>query len=270
MRVGVAGCGRMGLPMARALADAGHDVRGFDIRPPASFGDFAPRMAPDPSAFAAHGEVLISVVRDAAETESLLFGSQGLVRREPAARILVVCSTLSPAYVRALPPRLPAGLALVDAPMSGAQVAAVERHLAFMVGGPDEAVTVVEPLLAVMGRRVHRLGPTGAGMVAKVLNNFVAAAAVAATRRALDWGDRLGIDEEALLAVMQDSSGQTWFGSNFDRIEFARDGWRADNSIGLLTKDVECALDALAPADREGLAEAVIDAIRALCPRAQS
>jgi len=53
MRVGVAGCGRMGLPMARALAGAGFDVRGFDIRPPAEFGAFAARMEPDPAAFAA-------------------------------------------------------------------------------------------------------------------------------------------------------------------------------------------------------------------------
>jgi len=73
MRVGVAGCGRMGLPMARAMARAGFDVRGFDVRPVSEFGDFAARMEPDPAAFAAHAEVLFTVVRDTAQTDDLLF-----------------------------------------------------------------------------------------------------------------------------------------------------------------------------------------------------
>jgi len=270
MRVGVAGCGRMGLPMARAMARAGFDVRGFDVRPVAEFGDFASRMEPDPATFAAHAEVLFTVVRDTRQTDDLLFDAQALLRRDHAVRMLIVCSTLSPRYVHALAGRLPPGVRLMDAPMSGAQVAAEEARLAFMLGGDPADLDALDPLLRAMGTRFHRMGPAGAGMTAKVLNNLVAATSTAATRLALDWADRLGVDERRLLALMQDSSGQTWFGSGFEWIEFARDGYDPENTIGILRKDVESALDALDPADRAGLPEAVIAALLSLKPRRRS
>ncbi|MGF1658170.1 MAG: NAD(P)-dependent oxidoreductase [Rubrimonas sp.] len=242
--VGVAGCGRMGLPMARALARAGVEVWGFDIRPAADFGEFAPRMIADPAAFARRCETVLSVVRDVAQTEALLFDDQALLRAPGCAiRTLVVCSTVSPRWLAGLPARA-RGLALVDAPMSGAQVAAEEARLSFMLGGAEADLDRLAELFDAMGRASHRMGPFGAGMTAKVLNNFVAACATLATRRSLGWADALGVDRDRLLALMEDSSGQTWFGSNFDRIEFARDGFAPDNSIGLLVKDVAAALDA--------------------------
>jgi len=182
-------------------------------------------------------------------------------------RMLVVCSTLSPRYVLDLAARLPAGIRLVDAPMSGAQVAAEEARLSFMLGGHTADLDALDPLLRAMGTRFHRMGPAGAGMTAKVLNNLVAATSTAVTRLALDWADRLGVDERRLLALMHDSSGQTWFGSGFERIEFARDGYDPENTIGILRKDVESALDAVDPADRAGLPEAVIEALLSLKPR---
>lgn len=263
--VGVAGCGRMGLPMARALLRAGVEAWGFDVRPAADFGDFAPRMVADPAEFAARCAVVISVVRDVAQTESLLFGAQGLLRRGGAVRTLVVSSTLSPRWLAGLPPRAP-GVALVDAPMSGASVAAEEARLAFMLGGEAADLDRLAPLFAAMGRVSHRMGPFGAGMTAKVLNNFVAASSVAAVRQALGWADGLGVERDRLLALMHDSSGQTWFGSGFGRIEFARDGWAADNSIGLLEKDVLACLDAVGADPAEGLPAALLTRLRALRP----
>ncbi len=266
--IGIAGCGRMGLPMARALARAGFDVAGFDIRPAAEFGDFAPAMIADPADFAARSAVVLTVVRDIAETEALLFDQQALLRRPHAIRTLVVCSTVSPRYLHGLRARVPGDIAMIDAPMSGAAVAAEEARLSFMLGGAGADIDRLAPLFAAMGRNIHRLGPLGAGMTAKVLNNLVAATSTAATRAALAWGHALGVDRQALLGVMNDSSGQTWFGSNFDRIEFARDGLAHGNTIAILVKDVESALDATpdaAPAER-ALAEAAIAALRALKP----
>ena len=266
MKIGLAGCGRMGLPMARGLARAGLDVTGFDIRPPAEFGDFAPRMVVEPAAFAADREAIITVVRDIDQTEDLLFRRQAILSHARRLRWLVISSTLSPRYLADIAPRLPAGATLVDAPMSGAQVAAEEARLSFMLGGAGSDLDALEPVFRAMGKRLHRMGPTGAGMTAKVLNNFVAACSTIGTRWVLERAAELGVERERLLALMHDSSGQTWFGSNFDRIEFARDGYHPENTIGILKKDVESCLDTVAPPTRAGLPEAVVAALAGLRP----
>lgn len=263
LTIGVAGCGRMGLPMAQVLRRAGYRVTGHDVR---AMDGGPVEMVADPAAFAAPLEVLITVVRDTAQTDDLLFGAQDVIARAPGLRYLVVSSTLSPRYVTGLRARVPGHIAIVDAPMSGAQISAQEARLSFMLGGPEEALDHLMPLFRAMGTKLHRMGPLGTGMTTKVLNNFVAASSVAATRTALGWADRLGVDGARLRAVMHDSSGQTWFGSRFEEIEFARDGFSLDNTIGILPKDVESALDALPPEEREGLPQAVIDTVRALKP----
>jgi 3-hydroxyisobutyrate dehydrogenase-like beta-hydroxyacid dehydrogenase len=264
--VGIAGCGRMGLPMAQALQRGGADVYGFDVRPAAEFGDFSGRMIADPRAFAQRCQVVFTVVRDVKQTNDLLFDDQALLAGPNGIGTLVVSSTLSPRYLRDLRDRVPADIDMIDAPMSGAAVAAEEARLSFMLGGAAASLDALQPLLDRMGTRFHRMGGLGAGMTAKVLNNFVAAAAVTAVRQALVWTDDLGVDRAKLLALMHDSSGQTWFGSNFDRIEFARDGYDPDNTIGILKKDVDSALDAVGANPDEGLQAAVIAYIAALKP----
>ncbi|HJN61200.1 MAG TPA: NAD(P)-binding domain-containing protein, partial [Alphaproteobacteria bacterium] len=113
--IGVAGCGRMGAPMARALIRAGFDVAGLDVLPADSFADLAPLMT-DAASFAAGRRIVLSVVRDAAETEELLFDDQALITRQPSAiDTLLICSTLSPRYVAELRARIPQSIALVDA-----------------------------------------------------------------------------------------------------------------------------------------------------------
>jgi len=264
--VGIAGCGRMGLPMARALLRGGADVYGFDVRPAAEFGGFAGRMIADPRAFAERCQVVFTVVRDQRQTDDLLFDDQALLAGPNGIETLVVSSTLSPRYLLALRDRVPPEIDMADAPMSGAAIAAEEARLSFMLGGADASLEALQPLLKLMGTHFHRMGGLGAGMTAKVLNNFVAATAVTAVRQVLDWTDELGVDRAKLLALMHDSSGQTWFGSNFDKIEFARDGYDPDNTIGILKKDVESALDAVGANPDEGLQAAVIAYLATLKP----
>ena len=264
--IGVAGCGQMGLPMAQALHAGGLDIRGLDVRPAAEFGAFAPHMTTDRAAFAQGLGTLLIVVRDIPQTEDVLFGSDTGLARAPDLQTVVICSTVSPRYVQDLRDRLPNAVGLVDAPMSGAPVAAEERRLSFMVGGRDSDVDALMPLLRLMGTQIHHVGGPGAGMTAKVLNNLIAASSVAATRRALAWGAELGMDRDTLLRIFHDSSGQTWFGSNFDRIAFAREGFDRANTMGILEKDISSLVDALPDGAEASYPKALIAAIRALTP----
>lgn len=255
----------MGAPMLAALRAAGHTATGFDCRPSTEFGPLSAVITDQPDRLDPATQVLISVVRDIDQTEALLFSDQAVLRHLPNLTHLVICSTVSPHYVTDLATRLEN--TVIDAPMSGAPIAAQEARLSFMLGGAAADIEPVRPLLASMGQHFHHMGDTGAGMTAKVLNNLVAAASTATTRLALDWASTAGLDEDSFLAVLHTSSGQTWFGSNFDRIEFARHGFGPDNSIGILSKDIASALDA-APAGADlSLPQALRAAIRQLQPR---
>lgn len=271
--IGVAGCGAMGLPMAQALHRAGANVWGFDVRDlrqQADVGDFVDRLQPDAALFAKHLDVLISVVRDEAQTRALLFTDQALLRAPTPPRTVVISSTLSPRFVLQLRREMDAGglahIALVDAPMSGAPHAAQQASLSFMVGGPVATVATLQPLFHAMGKNIHALGALGTGMTAKVLNNLVAASNVVATRRALAAADALGLPREQLLAVMATSSGQNWFASHLQQISWSAEGYSAANTMGILEKDVRSMMDGVH--DATGLTPPVLEQALIQCLQA--
>jgi len=263
--LGMAGCGAMGLPMAERLRDAGFEVWGFDIRPVSEFGSFTRRMIADPAEFAARVDCVFSVVRNRRQTMDLCFDQQAVFSVECPPETLVLCSTLSPRVVPEVAARLPAGTDLLDAPMSGAPHRARNGTLTFMVGGETVSVAALARLFEAMGERIHHLGKRGAGMTVKVINNFVVSSSVVAVRRALQAGEALGVDGRILLEVMRTSSGGTWYGDHFDDIDWAREGYDPENTMGILEKDMTSFLDALQSAD--GMAagpfeDAVLQSIR--------
>jgi 3-hydroxyisobutyrate dehydrogenase len=260
--IGVAGCGAMGLPMAQRLLAAGYQVSGFDIRPLREFGEFAQHMDASVDVLKPC-DCVISVVRDAAETNALCFDEQALFAAPPYPGLLVVSSTLSPRTVQALRERLPGDVEMVDAPMSGAPHRAREGALTFMLGGDAGAIERLRPALDVMGETLFHLGPLGAGMTIKVLNNYVAASNVAATRRSLELAQTANVDPALLRDVMRASSGNNWYVENFDAIDWGREGYEPRNTIGILEKDVQCALD-IEPDERQPADDALLDALRRL------
>ncbi|MEK9723698.1 MAG: NAD(P)-dependent oxidoreductase [Rhodospirillaceae bacterium] len=267
--IGVAGCGAMGLPMARRLHEAGFEVWGYDVQPLHEFGDFRPRMVADAADFAGRVDTVISVVRDTKQTFDLCFDDQAVFAPGCRAHTLVVSSTLSPRVLPGIAERLPEGVTLLDASMSGAPARAEDGTLTFMVGGPDDAVAALMPAFRAMGDGINHLGGVGAGLTCKVINNYVAVTGVATVRKALAAADALGMDRRRLLDVMRTSSGSTWYGDNIDRISWSREGYDKANTIGIIEKDLLAFLDAVAgdPAvDVYDYAAAVLDVVRKLKP----
>ena len=256
----------MGGPMLSALLRAGLDAKGFDVRPSSEFGALCPHISNNVAEFSQNLGTLITVVRDIPQTDDVLFGAQNFSSTASLERI-IICSTLSPRYTKGLRDRVPAHITLIDAPMSGAQIAAEEARLSFMLGGDPAELERCDPIFAAMGTHFHKMGPFGAGMQAKVLNNLLAASNTAMTRLVLDWADQVGLDETALLNLIHTSSGQNWFASNFDDIEFSRDGLEDDNTIAILVKDVESALDAAPTGSDTTLPKEIQRQIAALRPR---
>lgn len=250
--------------MLAALCRAGFDARGFDIRPTDQLPGLP--VTNDPATFAKGLKTLITVVRDADQTDAVLFGPHCFANTQ-GLETIIVSSTLSPRYTRALRSRVADHIALIDAPMSGAAIAAEQARLSFMLGGAVADLDRLHPIFAAMGQHFHRMGAFGDGMAAKVLNNLLAASNTAMTRLVLEWATTQGIDEERLLDLIKTSSGQNWFASGFNSIEFSRDGYDPENTIGILVKDVAAALDA-APDDADlTLPLTVQAAIKSLRPR---
>lgn len=199
--IGLAGCGRTGAQMLARLRDAGIDALGFDIRRNDLQAEVGNSITLDPAEFLRGLRCLIVTVRDIAACEALLFEDQAVVKNAPDLDTILLCSTLSPRYVRALRARVPARIALVDAPLAGGPRAAREGRLTFLVGGSDDDFDRVAPILSILGH-ADRMGDFGSGMAAKALHDIVATTASAMTRSALPWADALGIDESRLLDVV--------------------------------------------------------------------
>lgn len=249
-RLIVAGCGAMGLPMAKALLDAGLNTACYDVK---SLQDKLPAdRILDTLADLQSADILLLVVRDFQQIREVCFEKEKVFTRQQYPNRLIVCSTISPLQILELNQLLPADVDLIDAPMSGAPVAAEEKSLTFMIGGNKETVDSLQAVFETMGKSSFHIGPTGQGMSVKVLNNYMAACSVVSVRMGIHHAARLGIDQSALLDVVQRSSGQNWFASNIDKINWAHENYSQDNTIGILEKDVLAAIDAMrdTPSDK--------------------
>lgn len=266
MRVLVAGCGAMGLPMAENLEIAGFEVVGFDVREDEVLRASSVTMLG--SVLEAAADVVLLVVRTAKDIHDVCFDVQGIFSNEnpKAPAHVIVSSTVAKPDVLALRQRLPEHVSLVEAPMSGAPVAAREKRLSFMLAGDEKILDLHQPLFDAMGVHCFRVGELGCGMLVKTMNNTLAAASVLVTRRVLADARIEGVNEALLMNVLNASSGGTWFSKNFDSIDWANEGYSPESTIGILEKDVRCAMASLSR-ETDTFDDALIGALTKLEPR---
>ncbi|WP_040167052.1 3-hydroxyisobutyrate dehydrogenase [Microbacterium gorillae] len=215
-RVAFLGLGHMGLPMARNLAAAGHEVAGFDVMPAAMAAAAEAGLPTRESATACvtDAEVVITMFPSGAHVIAAFAGAEGdggLLDEAPSGALFLECSTISVAEAReAHELAANAGQRCLDAPVSGGVVGAENGTLAFMVGGADADVETARPLLEVMGARVVHCGGPGLGQAAKVCNNMILGISQIAVAEAFVLGERLGLTHDALFDVAAHASGQCW------------------------------------------------------------
>jgi 3-hydroxyisobutyrate dehydrogenase len=258
-RVAVIGVGNMGLPIAERLVGAGAEVVVHDCRPEreALAAAFGAQPAATPAAAADGAALVIVVVVDALQTESVLFGDSGVVAalRPPAAVLL--CPTIAPQDTERFAQRLAShGIAVVDAPMSGGPARAREGRMSLMVAGDDRAVERVRPWLDAIASPVFRVGVRpGDGARTKLVNNLLAAVHLAAAAEALALAQRVGLDPARTLDVIEQSSGASWIGSERGR------RWLAVRAAGGDARQLEPKAHAALLAKDSGLAVAMARAL---------
>ena len=266
-RVGIVGVGAMGGAMAANLLAKGFDVVVRDIVPERvdALVALGARRADSAAQVAEGAAIVLTVVVDSAQTEAVVFGEGadgGLVAGATTDSVVVMCSTVAPAFVVALSERLAArGVALIDAPISGGPQRARDGTLSMMAAGSGPVVERARPVLAATAARLFRVGArAGDGSAMKIVNNMLAGINLAAAAEALALAAKLGMDLALVRAVVEASSGGSWmFG---DRVPRALAGDYAPRAATkILTKDVALAR---AVAEETGVAASLAAAAHAL------
>lgn len=208
MRVGFAGLGRMGAPMARNLAAAGHDLVLWNRTPgkaAALAAELGCTVADTPAALAAGVQAVVTMLADDPSSEAVHMGPDGLFS-VPGARVFVEMGTMSPAHIAALAAAAPPGSRVIDAPVSGATQAAAAAQLMIMAGCTEAALHPVAPLLDAMGRRTICLGRTGAGAVMKLAVNSLIHGINQTLAEAMTLAEAAGIAPAAAFDVIEASA----------------------------------------------------------------
>lgn len=208
------GCGNMGAPMALNLVKAGFTVRVFDLNsaltaPLAAAGAYVGRDAAD--AIAGSDTVITMLPHDAAVLGVYLDARNGLLAQLDTHHLVIDCSTVSPECARTVSKAAhAAGIAMIDAPVSGGVAGAAAATLSFLCGGSEADVERARPFLAAMGKNTLHAGPAGAGAVAKICNNMLLAVHMIGSCEALQLGVDNGLDPKVLSDILLKSSGRNW------------------------------------------------------------
>jgi 3-hydroxyisobutyrate dehydrogenase len=242
--VGFIGIGNMGWPMAANLVRAGFGVTVADAvrgRAAQFAAQVGGRAGDSAASVAAGADVVVTILPTSAHVSQVLGEAGNALKR---GCVIIDMTSGVPTVTRGLAERLSAaGVAMIDAPVSGGVARARSGELAIMVGGSDEDVERAGPVLRAMGTSLHRCGGVGAGQATKALNNLVSAAGFLISVEALLIGQQFGLDPEVLVNVLNASTGM----NNTTRskiVPFVLSR-RFDSGFGLdlMVKDLGIALD---------------------------
>ena len=195
--IGFIGLGIMGKPMARNLIKAGYPLVVYNrtASKAAELVELGARQLVSPKEVGANAGVVITMVSDSPEVESVVLGDNGVIEGIAEHGVVVDMSSISPITTQHIAAELKGrGVAMLDAPVSGGEVGAVQGTLSIMVGGEESVFLRVKPILESMGKSVVRVGEVGAGGFAKLSNQIIVAGVLQAVSEAMVLAKKAGVD----------------------------------------------------------------------------
>src|SRR6476660_455771 len=217
MRVAVIGLGTMGAPMARHLLAAGHEVtvhnRTREREEPLAAAGAA--RADTPAAAAANAEAVLTCVSDTPDLEHIVLGPGGVAEGLQSGGLVVDCSTVSPAATAEIAAQLrERGIGMVDAPVSGGSEGAEKGTLTIFCGGEDADFARAGEILNAFGSRITHLGPSGAGQMAKAVNQVMIAGTYASVGEGIALAQAAGLPLEQLMEALSAGAASSWVLAN--------------------------------------------------------
>lgn len=244
-RTAVIGLGSMGYGIARSALRAGHVTYGYDVNP-----EQVARFQAEGGEAGARADVardldaVITVVLNAAQTEDVLFGAEGIVPALPKGAVVIGCATVPPAFARDMAERCEAqGVHYVDAPISGGAAKAASGQLSIMASGTPAAFAAARPVLDSIAETVFELGETaGAGSAMKAVNQLLAGVHIATMAEALTFGMTQGVQPGTFVEVISKCAGTSWMLEN--RAPHIVEGdYTPHSAVNIWPKDLGIVLD---------------------------
>lgn len=244
-KVGLVGTGIMGAPMALNLLKAGYEVT-VHSRTRAKTEpvvDAGGRWADSPKNLAEQVDVVITVVPDSPDVETVYLGDNGVCAGLKAGTIAIDMSTVSPETARRVDAAVrQRGGSFLDAPISGGKTGAEAGTLAIMVGGDQATFHRAMPVFKAMGKTIVHCGPCGAGQLTKLCNQIICGLNLLAVSEAMVFAKNVGLDQKTMLKVVSSGAAGSWavdnLGTRMERRDFA-----PMFMIDLQQKDLRIALD---------------------------
>jgi 3-hydroxyisobutyrate dehydrogenase-like beta-hydroxyacid dehydrogenase len=202
-KVGFAGMGIMGKPMAANIVKAGFDVTVYNRTRPQPDDVPGAAVADTPLALAKGNDVLVVMVTGPQAIDTLLWGEFGMAAALGEGKTVINMSTVSPEYTAQLAARIEAtGAVFVDAPVSGSKIPAQQGALVILAGGPEEAVTALEPIFSAMGKKTVHCGPAPQGTMMKMAINLLLSNMMCGLSEMLTFGKAGGLSTDTMLEVV--------------------------------------------------------------------
>jgi len=245
LRIGVVGLGSMGFGIAQSVLRAGHETYGYDVAPAQQ-----ERFAQEGGATGALSDIaskldaLIVVVLNAAQTESVLFGDDGIVANMQAGSVVLACATVPPDFARDMEARCHRSkVHYLDAPISGGATKAAQGRLSVMASGTPLAFAAAKPVLDATAETVFELGDcAGAGSAMKSVNQMLAGTHIAMMAEAMTFGMTQGVEPQQFFDVISKCAGTSWMLEN--RAPHIIDGdYTPHSTVDIWPKDLGIVLD---------------------------
>jgi 3-hydroxyisobutyrate dehydrogenase-like beta-hydroxyacid dehydrogenase/uncharacterized protein YciI len=244
MKIAFVGLGNMGMPMAKNLLKAGHEVYGLN-RSKAKEEAFAAaggRTGLDLPALAQEVDVLVTCLPMPADVEAVYLGDRGVIQSGRKGLLLIDFSTISPELARKVgTAAAEAGMKFLDAPVSGGTTGAEQGTLAIMVGGDAEVYEQALPVLKAVGTNIYHVGSTGSGTVVKLLNQLMVGFHTQAASEAMALADRVGVSKEIVHQILSQSFAQSRIYDRHYTQFVAKDTYQPGFALNLLLKDLTLA-----------------------------
>jgi 3-hydroxyisobutyrate dehydrogenase len=217
--IGFIGLGNMGAPMAANLVKAGHTVTGFDLNPAAldALSKAGGKTAKSAADAVAGASVVITMLPAGEHVRDVYLHQGGLIDvAKNTGPLLIDCSTIDVETARSVTAAAAtAGLAMLDAPVSGGTAGAQNGTLTFMVGGTEDAFTRGKSVLEAMGKNIFHAGDPGAGQAVKICNNMMLAINMVGVSEGFLLAQKLGLDWDRLHQICATATANSWALSNY-------------------------------------------------------